>query len=55
VTYIFASNVPELVPFLALVFFRIPLALTVMQILAVTSEPISSLPSRSALSRRRTT
>ena len=35
VTYIFASNVPELVPFLALVFFRIPLALTVMQILAV--------------------
>ena len=35
VTYIFASNVPELVPFLALVFFRVPLALTVMQILAV--------------------
>jgi calcium-translocating P-type ATPase len=35
VTYIFTSNVPELVPFLALVFFRIPLALTVMQILAV--------------------
>jgi calcium-translocating P-type ATPase len=35
VTYIFASNVPELVPFLALVFFKIPLALTVMQILAV--------------------
>jgi calcium-translocating P-type ATPase len=35
VTYIFASNVPELLPFLALVFFRIPLALTVMQILAV--------------------
>jgi magnesium-transporting ATPase (P-type) len=35
VTYIFASNVPELMPFLALVFFRLPLALTVMQILAV--------------------
>ena len=35
VTYIFASNVPELVPFLALVFFKVPLALTVMQILAV--------------------
>ena len=35
VTYIFASNVPELVPFLAFVFFRIPLPLTIMQILAV--------------------
>ncbi len=35
VTYIFASNVPELVPFLALVFAGIPLPLTVMQILAV--------------------
>ncbi|HET7344212.1 MAG TPA: cation-transporting P-type ATPase [Methylomirabilota bacterium] len=35
VTYIFASNVPELVPFLAAVFLRIPLPLTVMQILAV--------------------
>jgi calcium-translocating P-type ATPase len=35
VTYIFASNVPELVPFLAFVFLRIPLPLTVMQILAV--------------------
>ena len=35
VTYIFASNVPELVPFLGVVFFKIPLALTVMQILAV--------------------
>ena len=35
VTYIFASNVPELVPFLAAVLFRIPLPLTVMQILAV--------------------
>jgi len=35
VTYIFTSNVPELVPLLAFVFFRIPLPLTVMQILAV--------------------
>jgi calcium-translocating P-type ATPase len=35
VTYIFASNVPELVPFLASVFLHIPLPLTVMQILAV--------------------
>ncbi|MBI3455950.1 MAG: cation-transporting P-type ATPase [Candidatus Rokubacteria bacterium] len=35
ITYIFASNVPELVPFLAFVFFAIPLPLTVMQILAV--------------------
>jgi magnesium-transporting ATPase (P-type) len=35
VTYIFASNVPELIPFLASVFLGIPLPLTVMQILAV--------------------
>jgi magnesium-transporting ATPase (P-type) len=35
VTYIFASNVPEMIPFLAFVLFRIPLPLTVMQILAV--------------------
>ncbi|HEU5393176.1 MAG TPA: cation-transporting P-type ATPase, partial [Candidatus Methylomirabilis sp.] len=35
VTYIFASNVPELVPFLAFVFLGIPLPLTLMQILAV--------------------
>jgi calcium-translocating P-type ATPase len=35
VRYIFASNVPELVPFLAFVFLGIPLPLTVMQILAV--------------------
>jgi calcium-translocating P-type ATPase len=35
VRYIFASNVPELVPFLAFVFVGIPLPLTVMQILAV--------------------
>ncbi|MBI1854214.1 MAG: HAD-IC family P-type ATPase [Planctomycetes bacterium] len=35
VTYIFASNVPELVPFLAFVFLHVPLPLTIMQILAV--------------------
>lgn len=35
VSYIFTSNIPELVPFLLMVIFRIPLALTVMQILAV--------------------
>jgi Ca2+-transporting ATPase len=35
VTYIFASNVPEIVPFVAFVLFGIPLPLTVMQILAV--------------------
>jgi calcium-translocating P-type ATPase len=35
VTYVFASNVPELVPFLVTVLFHVPLPLTVMQILAV--------------------
>jgi len=35
VTYIFTSNIPEIVPFLLLVLFRIPLALTIMQILAI--------------------
>jgi P-type Ca2+ transporter type 2C len=35
VTYIFASNIPEIVPFIVFVLFRIPLPLTVMQILAV--------------------
>jgi magnesium-transporting ATPase (P-type) len=35
VTYIFASNIPEIVPFIAFVLLRIPLPLTVMQILAV--------------------
>jgi len=35
VAYIFASNTPELIPFLAFVLLRIPLALTVMQILAI--------------------
>jgi len=34
-TYILTSNVPELVPYLAFAFARIPLALTVVQILAV--------------------
>ncbi|MCQ3925747.1 MAG: cation-transporting P-type ATPase [Candidatus Jettenia caeni] len=35
VTYIFASNIPEIVPFIVFVLFKIPLPLTVMQILAV--------------------
>jgi Ca2+-transporting ATPase len=35
ITYILASNVPEVVPFLAMVVLRIPAALTVVQILAV--------------------
>ncbi len=35
ITYIFASNIPEIIPFIAFVMFRIPLPLTVMQILAV--------------------
>ncbi len=34
-TYILASNVPEVVPFLAMVGLKIPPALTIMQILAV--------------------
>ena len=34
-TYILTSNVPELVPYLAFAFARVPLALTVPQILAV--------------------
>ncbi len=34
-TYILASNVPEIVPFLAMVIFKIPPALTILQILAV--------------------
>ncbi len=34
-TYVLTSNVPELVPYLAFVLFRVPLALTVVQILAV--------------------
>jgi sodium/potassium-transporting ATPase subunit alpha len=35
VTYILASNIPELVPYLASVIFRVPLLLTVVQILGV--------------------
>ncbi|MGE5471417.1 MAG: cation-translocating P-type ATPase [Bacteroidota bacterium] len=35
ITYIFTSNIPELVPYLAFVLFRIPLPLTVIQILTV--------------------
>lgn len=35
VTYIFSSNVPELVPFILFVMLKIPLPLTVMQILAI--------------------
>jgi sodium/potassium-transporting ATPase subunit alpha len=34
-TYILTSNVPELVPYLAYMLFRIPLPLTIIQILAV--------------------
>ncbi|HSE83635.1 MAG TPA: HAD-IC family P-type ATPase [Thermodesulfobacteriota bacterium] len=35
VTYILASNVPEIIPFILFVLFKIPLPLTIMQILAV--------------------
>ena len=34
-SYILSSNIPELVPYLAFVLFRIPLPLTIIQILAV--------------------
>ena len=34
-TYILSSNIPEVVPYLAFVLFRIPLPLTIIQILAV--------------------
>lgn len=34
-TYVLTSNVPELVPYLGFVLFKIPLALTIIQILAV--------------------
>lgn len=34
-TYILSSNIPELIPYLAFVLFKIPLPLTVMQILAI--------------------
>ncbi len=35
VSYIFASNVPELMPFLISSLFKIPLALTIIQVLAI--------------------
>jgi sodium/potassium-transporting ATPase subunit alpha len=35
ISYIFSSNIPEIVPYLAFILFRIPLPLTIMQILAV--------------------
>lgn len=35
ITYIFASNIPEAVPYLAYILFAIPLPLTILQILAV--------------------
>ncbi|NPV49921.1 MAG: cation-transporting P-type ATPase [Candidatus Methanofastidiosum sp.] len=35
VSYILVSNVPEIVPFIVYVLFRVPLALTVIQILAI--------------------
>ncbi|MBM4129218.1 MAG: cation-transporting P-type ATPase, partial [Nitrospira sp.] len=35
ITYIFASNIPEAVPYLAFILLRIPLPLTIIQILAV--------------------
>jgi calcium-translocating P-type ATPase len=34
-TYILTSNIPELIPFMAFVLFKIPLPLTIIQILAV--------------------
>jgi sodium/potassium-transporting ATPase subunit alpha len=35
ISYILASNIPEIIPYIAYVLFRIPLPLTIMQILAV--------------------
>lgn len=35
ISYILSSNIPEIVPYIAYVLFRIPLPLTIMQILAV--------------------
>ncbi|NTU42403.1 MAG: cation-transporting P-type ATPase [Nitrospirales bacterium] len=35
ISYIFSSNIPEIIPYLACVILRIPLPLTIMQILAV--------------------
>jgi sodium/potassium-transporting ATPase subunit alpha len=46
-TYILTSNVPELVPYLAFALFRIPLPLTIIQILAGISARTSFPPSAS--------
>ncbi|MEW5768068.1 MAG: HAD-IC family P-type ATPase [bacterium] len=35
ITYVLASNIPEIIPFILFVMFKIPLPLTVMQILAI--------------------
>ncbi|MEJ2683389.1 MAG: cation-transporting P-type ATPase [Candidatus Sulfobium sp.] len=35
ISYIFSSNIPEIIPYIAYVLFSIPLPLTIMQILAV--------------------
>jgi len=35
ISYIFASNIPEIVPYLAYILFQLPLPLTILQILAV--------------------
>jgi len=35
ISYIFASNIPEIVPYIAYVIFKIPLPLTIIQILAI--------------------
>lgn len=35
ITYIFASNIPEIIPYIGFILFGIPLPLTIMQILAV--------------------
>ncbi|MBP2641018.1 MAG: cation-transporting ATPase, type [Firmicutes bacterium] len=34
-TYIFASNIPEIIPFIAMIFLKIPPALNILQILAI--------------------
>lgn len=35
ISYIFTSNIPEIVPYLVFVLFKVPLPLTIMQILAI--------------------
>ena len=50
-TYILTSNIPELVPYLAFAFARVPLALTIIQILAVDLAP--TWFQHSALARNR--